>query len=81
MNAPGDIVHGRFKLIERLGSGGMGVVRRARDTVLHREVALKSVRPDLDASGAVRERVIREAGHHHADGHGRTHRVARVHRS
>jgi serine/threonine protein kinase len=61
MNAPGDIVDGRFELIERLGSGGMGTVWRARDSVLHREVALKAVRPDAAASDAVRERVLREA--------------------
>ncbi|GAB2728732.1 serine/threonine-protein kinase [Streptomyces bullii] len=61
MNAPGDVIDGRFELIERLGSGGMGTVWRARDTVLHREVALKAVRPDAEASDAVRERVMREA--------------------
>ncbi|MFE9764509.1 serine/threonine-protein kinase [Streptomyces sp. NPDC005808] len=61
MDAPGDIVDGRFELIERLGSGGMGTVWRARDTVLHRDVALKAVRPDAAASEAVRERVLREA--------------------
>ncbi|MFI8192366.1 protein kinase [Streptomyces sp. NPDC085946] len=61
MNAPGDVIDGRFELIERLGSGGMGTVWRARDTVLHREVALKAVRPDAEASAAVRERVMREA--------------------
>ncbi|MFF3321836.1 serine/threonine-protein kinase [Streptomyces sp. NPDC002889] len=61
MNAPGDLIDGRFELIERLGSGGMGTVWRSRDTVLHREVALKAVRSDAGASGAVRERVLREA--------------------
>ncbi|MFR9798871.1 protein kinase domain-containing protein [Streptomyces sp. MS06] len=58
---PGDRVGVRFELIERLGSGGMGTVWRAWDTVLHREVALKAVRQDADTSHTVRERVMREA--------------------
>ena len=61
MNAPGDVIDGRFELMDRLGSGGMGTVWRARDSVLHREVALKAVRADAAASDAMRERVLREA--------------------
>ncbi|WP_098023521.1 serine/threonine-protein kinase [Streptomyces sp. st115] len=65
----GSLIDERFELLERLGGGGMGLVWRARDIVLHRDVALKEVRPPdpellrlrPDAAEMLRKRVLREA--------------------
>ncbi|CAL1239746.1 serine/threonine-protein kinase [Candidatus Methylocalor cossyra] len=40
-------VVGGYKVLERIGEGGMGTVFRAMDVLLEREVALKLLRPEL----------------------------------
>lgn len=50
-----------YKILERLGEGGMGVIYKARDTRLDRLVALKFLKPSLVASEDVKKRFIREA--------------------
>lgn len=51
---------GEYRLLERLGAGGMGVVYLARDDVLQRTVALKLIRPEHVYMPGARERFQRE---------------------
>jgi serine/threonine-protein kinase len=57
---PGQVL-GHFRLIEEIGSGGMGIVYRAWDTRLEREVAVKVLNPKTLIDGSARKRFRREA--------------------
>ena len=57
----GTVVADQYQLESVLGSGGTGVVWKARDLTLNRFVALKVLRADVDADPSISSRFQREA--------------------
>ncbi|HEY5293705.1 MAG TPA: protein kinase [Burkholderiales bacterium] len=54
---------GRYRIVGELGRGAMGTVYRAHDPLIDRDVAIKTLHPDLpeDVIAELRERFLREA--------------------
>lgn len=53
-----------YEIVEELGSGGMGFVYKAKQKRLHRDVALKVIRPELRTRSDVLNRFLKEAMAH-----------------
>ncbi|MEL6178669.1 MAG: serine/threonine-protein kinase, partial [Myxococcota bacterium] len=58
---PGDLVAGRYRIIKQLGAGGFGVVYQARQESMRRDVAIKTLLPQISRDPVAIERFRREA--------------------
>ncbi len=57
---PGVNVH-QYQILRKAGEGGMGVVYEAKDSALHRKVALKFIKPELLLDQTSQKRFLKEA--------------------
>lgn len=61
---PAQLLNNRYRILKLLGTGGMGAVYHAHDTVLNREIALKQLQPDPvtgDRPEQIQQQFLREA--------------------
>lgn len=56
----GDVLGGRYEILQLLGEGGMGSVYKAMDRELNRPVALKLIRPELASNPSILARFKQE---------------------
>ena len=56
----GDVLAGRYEILQSLGEGGMGAVYKAADRELDRFVALKVIRPELASNPSILARFKQE---------------------
>jgi tRNA A-37 threonylcarbamoyl transferase component Bud32/tetratricopeptide (TPR) repeat protein len=56
-----ELSFGRYRLLHRIGEGGMGSVYAAYDEHLERKIAVKLIRPSRLDNAELRERTLREA--------------------
>ncbi|MEE8584006.1 MAG: protein kinase [Acidobacteriota bacterium] len=57
---PGSRLH-QYRILNKAGEGGMGVIYQAEDTSLNRRVALKFIQPRVSRSPLTRKRFLQEA--------------------
>ena len=61
MPVPGDRLADRYRIVARIGAGGMATVHRAHDDRLDRDVAVKTLLPNLAHDPVIAQRFEREA--------------------
>lgn len=61
MPQPGELIHGKYRILKQLADGGMGTIYEARHEVLGTTVALKMLHPNLAKRSNLAERFLQEA--------------------
>ncbi|MCU0658039.1 MAG: protein kinase, partial [Polyangiaceae bacterium] len=61
MLQPGELIHGKYRILKQLADGGMGTIYEARHEVLGTTVALKMLHPNLAKRSNLAERFLQEA--------------------
>jgi eukaryotic-like serine/threonine-protein kinase len=59
----GTLLAGRYRLVTRIGAGGMATIYRGRDETLERDVAVKVLHPHLAEDDVLQQRFRTEARH------------------